>query len=107
MSDEIVQVATLRVRSGCMEEAMELLRPALAATHGEAGCLKYALHISQEEPPSLVMIERWVSPDAVISHRQEPHLAEVMERLPALLEGTIDVVRLDPLPGGDAVKGQV
>ncbi|MGO8886278.1 MAG: putative quinol monooxygenase [Streptosporangiaceae bacterium] len=72
--------------------------------HAEDGCELYALH---QADGKLVMIERWSSPGALDVHSKGPNLARLAAALDGKLTGPLDVTVLEPVPAGDAAKGQV
>ena len=106
---KIVAVASLFASEGRGDEVVEAFRDAIEQTHGEEGCLKYALHRDQSNPDHLIMIEHWRSQDDLASHGQQPYLAEMMTKMgaPGLFAGAPSLWFADPVPIGDESKGQL
>ncbi|MEY2422068.1 MAG: hypothetical protein QOI95_2135 [Acidimicrobiaceae bacterium] len=106
---KVVVVASLTASEGRGDELAELFRDCVEQSHGEEGCLKYALHRDQGNPDHLIMIEHWRSQDDLASHGQQPHLAELMTKMgaPGLFAGAPQLWFTDPLPIGDNAKGQL
>ena len=50
-------------------------------------------------------MERWTSQVALESHFQQPHMVEILARVPELLEGAPVITPYEPLPAGDPAKG--
>jgi quinol monooxygenase YgiN len=101
----VVVVALLRVHEGRGEEAAEALRPVIEGTHGEAGCLTYALHRDRSDPDRFALVERWTSPVALEAHFQQPHMSGLAEIAGELLAEPPQIVFCDPVALGDPVKG--
>lgn len=53
------------------------------------------------------MIEKWASQDALDVHLKAPALAALGPRLAGKVAGPPDIVVLQPVPAGEAAKGQV
>ena len=106
---KIVAVASLVASEGRGDEVVEAFRDAIEQTHGEEGCLKYALHRDQKNPDHLIMIELWRSQDDLTAHGKQPYLAEMMEKMgaPGLFAEGSKLWFTDPVPIGDDAKGQL
>jgi quinol monooxygenase YgiN len=102
---EVVVVAVVRALPGNEERVLELYRGLLEPTHLEDGCLLYALHRDRADPGRLVFVERWASADALTRHACSAHIARVSEEAAPLLQGPVEVMVLDPVPGGDPAFG--
>jgi quinol monooxygenase YgiN len=106
-NDAIVVVATAEAAEGQEEKVEQAFRIAVQAVHAEPGCELYALHRDPRSPSTLVMVEKWASPDALRSHSKAPALAELRSALDGLLAKPLSVQTLTPLPDGDAQRGRV
>ena len=106
---KIVAVASLVASAGRGDELVEAFRDAIEQSHGELGCLKYALHRDQSNPDHLIMIELWRSPEDLTAHGKQPYLAELMTKMgaPGLFAEGPKLWFTDPLPIGDGAKGQL
>jgi quinol monooxygenase YgiN len=71
-------------------------------TREDPGCELYALH---EGPDRLVMIEKYVSQDALAQHAKSAALTELRAALKGKLSSSLDVQILTPHPAGDPGKG--
>ena len=103
--DRVVVVATLTVKEGMEDRALEILRPVVDGTHTEAGCLTYALHRDNNDPLTFVIIEHWTSQVALDNHFVQPHMAELATHAAELLAAPPVVRFCSPLGLGDSVKG--
>jgi quinol monooxygenase YgiN len=101
---EIVVVGSFTTRSGKEAEATEAFAALVEPTHGERGCLLYALHRGVDDPHRLAFVERWSSREALDAHLAAPHVQQVLVRSDELFEGG-EVVVYEALPGGEAAKG--
>lgn len=102
---EVVVVAHARAKKGRGAEAEALLMNLIGPTHGEDGCLLYALHRDVADSDHLVLVERWTSREALAAHADAPHLGLIKDVGPMVLEGPVEVFVLDPVPGGEAHLG--
>lgn len=100
----IVVTALVQVRPDQVDAALPVLETAITATHGEAGCISYALHRDLEDPAHFVIVEKWASPEALAEHGQTPHLKQLFTDLGPLLAAPPTIVRTEPVeigePGG-------
>jgi len=100
-------VAVVRARPGRESRVRDLYHGLLEPTHAEDGCLLYALHQDRSDPGRLIFVERWSSADALRAHAASAHITEAA-RVAAdedLLAAPVDVMILDPVPGGDPAFG--
>jgi quinol monooxygenase YgiN len=97
----IVVTALVQVRPEATDTALSALETAITATHGEAGCITYALHRDLENPAHFVIIEKWASVEALTEHGQTPHLQQLFADLGPLLAAPPTIVRTEPMPIGD------
>ncbi len=61
---EVVVVGSFTAREGKEAEALEAFEALVEPTHGEDGCILYALHRGNDDPRRLAFVERWESKDA-------------------------------------------
>jgi quinol monooxygenase YgiN len=101
----VVVVAHIRPRPECREEVKAAFVEAIVRVHAEDdGCEVYALH---ETDDSLVMIEKWASPDLLATHGAADALTRLREQLQGKLLGPLEVTRMSPVPAGDPIIGVV
>lgn len=104
---EVVVVGSFIARPGKEAEAVEAFKTLVEPTHGEEGCILYALHRGIDDPRRLAFIERWASRDLLNSHLQSAHVKKVLERVEELFGDGADIVVFEPLPGGEPEKGSL
>jgi quinol monooxygenase YgiN len=99
----VVIVATAFPIPARRDEVIAAFEAAIARVHREdPGCELYALHEGQDR---LVMIEKYVSQDAVAAHGKSAALAELIAALDGKLSSPLDVQILTPHPAGEPGKG--
>ena len=104
---EIVTIAKFTVAEGKEEAAVRAFERVAAETHREDGCLKYAWVRGLEAPTQIAVVEKWRDMDAVASHGQSAHLAELRASLGDLLAEPPVVMRYEELGLGDPELGRV
>jgi quinol monooxygenase YgiN len=102
---QVVVTAIVLVKPGAQDQALESLTTAITATHGEEGCLGYALHRDLADPARFVIVEQWATPEALQEHATLPHLKQLFADLGPLLAEPPTILRTAPEPVGDAAKG--
>lgn len=101
----VVVVASFRVHPGRGEEAVAAFAPTIEQTHGEEGCIAYALHRDVNDPDVLVLVERWTDREALDSHLQQPYVARLGEVAGEFLVEPPTIHFLESVPVGDPDKG--
>ncbi len=90
----LAMVVEFRAAPGKVDELRAALLGIVGPSRAEAGCLRYDLHVSREDPDVLAFYEVWESTDAHAEHDLTPHIAAVREVLPGLIAGPPKVLRL-------------
>ncbi len=103
---EVVVVATFTAKPGMGDEVETGLQDAILRTHAETGCLLYALHRGTTDTDALVLIERWISAEALAAHAAQPWVTG-LSVLADLLTGPPRVELFRALPAGDPNKGRL
>lgn len=83
-------IAQYRTRPGAGDEVAAALEQHVAATRTEAGCVRFVVNRSVEDPDRFILYEQYTGESAFESHRQSPHFKRYIEGavLPLLLERT-------------------
>jgi quinol monooxygenase YgiN len=103
---EIVVVGAFTAKPGQEEAARQIFETLLAPTHGEPGCILYALHQGADDPARLAFIERWASREELDAHLKSDHVTQALTHLDELFE-TSDITVYSPVPGGEPRKGSL
>ena len=101
----VIVVAVLQAKPGSEETALAVLTETLEATHQEAGCRTYALHVSKQDPAQFVLVERWDDQEALDAHFGQPHMAKLAGAAGDLLAAPPTIVFTEPIAIGDPAKG--
>ena len=99
-------IATMKVKPGDEERALEILRGVIAASHTEDGCVKYTLHRASNEPGAFAIVEKWRSQADLDSHFKEPHMAPIADALELLAEPP-QILFCQPVAAGEPDKGSL
>jgi quinol monooxygenase YgiN len=102
---QVVVAATVQVKPESQDEALAAITTAIEATHGEEGCIAYALHRDNDDPTRFVILEKWATPEALKEHGETPHLKALFGVLGPLLAIPPTIIYTAPLPVGDPAKG--
>lgn len=98
----LVVVAHINARPGKEDELQEALAALAVASHGEEGCIGYALHRNVQDPLEFTTVEQWATPEAIGAHFETDHLKALLARADELLAQPPDIRTYGPLPvGGD------
>jgi len=81
-------VAHIHAKPGQEELVKSSLSELVTHTVKEEGCLKYVLHVDSKDPAHFVMIESWVSEDALKAHMKMPHMAANYARIKDAITST-------------------
>lgn len=106
MPAEVTVIATMKVKPGEEERALEILQGVIASTHAEDGCVKYTLHRATNEPGAFSIVEKWRSQADLDAHFKEPHLQPVAEAMKLLAEPP-HILFCEPVGVGDPDKGSL
>ena len=86
----ITLIATVRVKDGNMEKAIEVLKEiAPKIKESEPGCLQYIPHTIKGEENSIIFYEVYADSDALKEHNK--NLGKNMAKLAPYLEPGIDI----------------
>lgn len=100
----VVVVATLTVKPESVETVRDILTAAVEEVHTEPGCQLYSLHQTGE---TFVFVEQWADQDALNAHGTAPAIGKMFAAAGEHLAGAPDIKFLQPVPAGDADKGQI
>jgi quinol monooxygenase YgiN len=100
---EITMIVRITAHPGSEHDLEAALRVAVAPTHLEIGCLRFALHRSTADPSQFLLVERWRSKAALDEHLAMPYLKKLLVQLSDLsVSSAADTYEL--LPEGDSEK---
>lgn len=87
-------IAHMRAAPGREDELRRELTALVHPTSQEAGFVNYDLHVSIEDPAVFFLYENWESGEALDTHFGQPHLVRFVGLVDELLDGGLDLTRL-------------
>jgi quinol monooxygenase YgiN len=102
---EVVVVVTLRAKAGQEDALARTLTEGSGTTHGEPGCVVYAMHQGADDPGRFAIVECWSSQEDLDRHLELASVQEFIGRIDALADGQPDFGVYAPLAAGDPAKG--
>lgn len=100
----VVVIATVTVKPGRLDEALEVVRANVPTVHAEDGCLTYAVNAAHD-PDRIVFVERWSSAAALAAHGASAHMAANGAKMADLVTGPSDLVLATSVPMGTTEQG--
>jgi quinol monooxygenase YgiN len=97
MSELLTVIAQIRARPGQEAPLRRQLRCLVGPTRAESGCIVYDLHESNTDPGLFVFYETWRAEADLDAHFQTPHMLEFQERIPELVDGSIEITKCTKL----------
>ena len=90
---ELQVIARYTLAPGTEDEVLALLPQLAAASRAEPGNLGYEIHRSVEDPLRVVLLERYVSREALDAHRETEHFKELAlgRIIPRLADRTVEL----------------
>ena len=104
---EVVVVGAFKANPGKEDEALEAFKALVEPTHGEEGCILYALHRGTDDSGRLAFIERWESRELLDAHLASDHVAAALERADELWGENGEITVYESVPGGQPAKGSL
>ena len=95
--DAIIVFASFHGLPGQGAELRELLSWMVENTRTEPGCERYDLYQQPGSSETLHLFERYRDQEALDAHRAASYYVEYRHRVAGLIEGSVDVVVLDPI----------
>lgn len=84
-------VAVITCQPGQRAAVIEAIKGNLAAVHAEDGCIEYGPAIDAPGSPAaygedtVLVIEKWASPDALMAHSRAPHMTAFRQATKAMI----------------------
>jgi quinol monooxygenase YgiN len=88
---QIALIAKLRAKDGQTEALKAKLTSMIEPTRAEIGCIKYDLHVSNDDEGLFMFYEIWRSKEDLDLHIETPHLQGLLSKMGTLVEGDLDV----------------
>ena len=91
MKSSLRVIALIHAKPGREAELRQMLLGLVTPTRGEAGCIRYELHVRPERPSEFAFIEEWRDAAALQAHLGSAHARAAFARVPELVEGAPDI----------------
>ena len=88
----ILVTGPVRFADGEIQRLIPAFRMTIQATRAEAGCARYAYGVDVADPNLLHVVEEWSDEEAVNTHMNTPHMAELMTALGSAKIEAISIV---------------
>ena len=90
---------TIKIKPGHRDEFIEAtMGDAIGSNNDEAGCLRFDVHASDEDPNTVYLYEVYKDRDAwQVAHRSAPHYTKWRETVSDWFDGGPQIVELNPL----------
>ncbi len=105
MVDKFVLIGRMKAKPDCEALLEETLQALSTETHTEPGCLFYALHRDANDPAVFVLIEGWMSKEALEAHFTSTHFLQHIPTIKSLLAFEPELTYLTPISAD--VKGRL
>ncbi|MDJ0685593.1 MAG: putative quinol monooxygenase [Alphaproteobacteria bacterium] len=79
-AEKLILIASIVAEDENRDFILRALRALLSPTRNEAGCERYDLVVSDEDPNRFLMIETWASRGAWLAHMETEHIADFREK---------------------------
>ena len=97
----IVVIAKLKAKTGQEQRVEQALRDILPKVRAEEGTLEYTLCRAQNDPSTVMVLEKYRDMEAFLAHGSTPYLAEMFEVVTPLLDGDLSVEMFDVLDAAE------
>ena len=104
---EVVVVGSFKAEPGKEAEAFEAFKALVEPTHGEEGCILYALHQGTTTRAGSRSSSAGQSRELLDAHLKSAHVAALLERAEELFGDSGDIVVYEAIPGGETKKGSL
>ncbi|MFR9523467.1 MAG: putative quinol monooxygenase [Rikenellaceae bacterium] len=82
--------AFFQVNEGAAEQFLAAVKPLVAGSQAEAGCIAYDLFESTTRPGVYIICETWADDAALAAHNQTPHFTTAIAALGDLCTSKIE-----------------
>lgn len=93
----IAVIAKVPIQSDKKDEAIAEVKELMSKVAQEEGTLHYTLNINQNEPDTLVFIERYKDMEALSFHGSTQHFQDFMAKAMSFAAGPPEIITLDEI----------
>lgn len=85
-------IATMPIKEGKMDEALQEIRGLLVKVAKEQGTVLYSLNVDTANPNTLIVVEQYTDQAALDFHSSTPYFKEFFTKASGLLGGAPEIV---------------
>jgi quinol monooxygenase YgiN len=97
MQKSYTVVVVLEAKPGKQDELKSALKAVIEPSRNESTNLEYRLHQDLNNPAQFVLYENWISKEAHQLQFQKPYIAELGDKLGALMAGSYQAIFAEPV----------
>ena len=90
-------IAKVPIKPGTRDEALKEVKVLMAEVAKEDGTLHYTVNVNENEPDTLVFMERYKDIAALSAHGSTPHFQQFMEKAMSFAAGPPEIITLNEL----------
>jgi len=90
-------IAKIPIKEEKMNEAIEAFKQLIKEVAKEEGTMSYTLNVSQKDPTTLVVMERYKDKDSLSAHSSTPHFKAFSAKAGEFFAGKMEITRMDEL----------
>ncbi|MDI6105917.1 putative quinol monooxygenase [Actinoplanes sp. NEAU-A12] len=98
MTSPLRAIVLIKVKPGRRAEQEAAFAALAPVVRAEPGCLRYDLHAVEGEPDRFVLIEEWISSEALQAHDDSEHMRKADAANGAFRSGPAEVLLLESTP---------
>jgi len=93
----LVLIASFEATAETREDLRSRLTEMVELTQPETGCLRYELHVDNNNQDRFVFVETWASRTSWDQHMERGHVKALLADLPRLTRHGVDLLHLTPV----------
>ena len=88
-------VVNIEAKEGKQDEMLALIKPLVAASQKEEGCIEYNFYKQLDSPTSFAFIEKWKDQAALDFHEKQDHFTSAVPKMGELCAAPPVVKKFD------------
>lgn len=90
-------IAKIPIKEEKMNEAIEAFKQLIKEMAKDEGTMSYTLNVSQKDPTTLIVMERYKDKESLSAHSSTPHFKAFSAKVGDLFAGKMEITRMDEL----------
>lgn len=87
----ITIIVNLKVKQDKKVDFMKIMKELIDKSNEEEGCISYDLYENNDDSNSLVLIENWISEDAIDIHNKSLHFTSMIPKIKEMASIDINI----------------